>query len=80
MYAVAPSDSIYHIAKENKIITLCKLRTINPSHRQRRCQDYRLAEEPPKNRVCALCSKCAELSGDTRSFSRRIIYPQHSTS
>jgi hypothetical protein len=74
MFIVAPSDPIYHIAQSDTM-TLCGSFIHGTPDKQRRFFDQRLANEPPKDRVCVLCSKCAELSGDTRSFDERVIYP-----
>jgi hypothetical protein len=74
MYVVAPADPIYHIAK-SETRTLCGDYIFNEPDQRRRYQDQRLVSEPPKDRVCVLCSKCALLSGDSRSFEERITYP-----
>jgi hypothetical protein len=75
MYVISPCDSIYHLAADHQLLTLCGLGVDEPN-RQKRCTDRRLVAEIPTNRVMGLCSKCAELSGDTRDFSERISYPQ----
>jgi hypothetical protein len=43
-------------------------------NKRRRFGDWRLEPNIP-NRVCVLCSRCAELSGDTRSFDERVTFP-----
>lgn len=74
MFVVTPNEPIYHLAKgENS--TLCHLPILSRPDQRRRREDRRLVAEIPTNRICALCSECAELSGDTRSFSQRVTYP-----
>jgi len=74
MYVTAPADPIYHIAK-GKCSTLCNSRIFGQPNERRRREDRRLVAEIPTNRVCVLCSKCASLAGDNRSFSERVTYP-----
>jgi len=74
MYVTAPADPIYHIAK-GELSTLCNSRILNRPNKRRRREDRRLVAEIPTNCVCALCSKCASLAGDDRSFSERVTYP-----
>ena len=78
MYVITLSESLYHLAADHELLTLCGLGVDEPN-RQKRCTDRRLSGDIPSNRVMGLCSKCAELSGDTRDFSERISYPQRST-
>jgi hypothetical protein len=73
MYVAAPSEPNYHLAKGERL-TLCLL-SLNDPNKQRRYEDRRVVAEIPTNRVCALCSKCASLAGDGRSFSERVSYP-----
>jgi hypothetical protein len=75
MYTVSHANGVYHIAlNENQ--TLCRaVLILNAPDKRRRFDDWRLASETPTDRVCVLCSRCAELSGDERDFTRRIIYP-----
>lgn len=74
MYAVTVPDLIYHLVVSDRV-TLCKRVSLNPLDKRRRTEDWRTVDAEPANRVCVLCSKCAELSGDRREFSERIIYP-----
>lgn len=75
MYVASHACGIYHIALNNHQ-TLCRGVFIpNNLNQRRRFDDWRLTDEILPDRVCALCSQCAELSGDERDFSRRIIYP-----
>jgi hypothetical protein len=79
MYAVSRACGVYHIASDR--LTLCRSGIIlNVSDKRRRFDDWRLASETPTDRVCVLCSRCAELSGDERSFSERITYPTREVS
>ena len=78
MYVITPCDSLYHLAADNQLLTLCGLGVDEPN-RQKRCTDRRVVAAIPTNRVLGLCSECAELSGDIRDFSERISYPQRST-
>jgi hypothetical protein len=78
MFIVAPSDPIYHLARSDgadETLTLCMRSIITEPNKRRRFADWRLEPEIPTNRVCILCTECAERSGDTRSFSERITYP-----
>src|SRR5205085_8055914 len=79
MYVITPCESIYHLAADNHFVTLCGL-GVDPPYHQKRCTDRRLSAELPAKRVMGLCSQCASLSGDTRDFSERIIYPSTSVS
>ena len=74
MFVVAPSDPIYHLAKSESF-TLCLSYVASTPDKRRRRGDRRLVDEIPTDRVRALCSECAALSGDTRSFSKRVSYP-----
>src|SRR2546421_9616117 len=74
MYVITPCESIYHLAADNHLVTLCRL-CVDPPYHQKRCTDRRLSAEIPPKRVMGLCSECASLSGDTRDFSERISYP-----
>jgi len=74
MYVITPCESLYHLAADNQLVTLCGL-CIDEPNRQKRCTDRRVVAELPANRVMGLCSQCAELSGDTRDFEERISYP-----
>jgi len=73
-YVFAPGDPIYHLAQSENM-TLCGSMILTSPNKRRRFFDWRLVDQPPTDRVCVLCSKCAELSGDTRSFDERVIYP-----
>lgn len=77
MYAVTVADLVYHLVDSDRV-TLCKRVSLNPLDKRRRTEDWRIVDAEPAHRVCVLCSKCAELSGDTREFSERIIYPSRS--
>jgi hypothetical protein len=78
MFAVSSGCPIYHIALDR--LTLCKSGIIlNVPGKRLRFEDWRLASETPADRVGVLCSRCAELSGDERSFTERIIYPARSS-
>ena len=79
MFAVSRGCPVYHIALDR--LTLCRSGIIlNMADKRRRFEDWRLAAETPKDRVCVLCSSCAELSGDKRSFTERVTYPRASVS
>jgi len=71
MYVTASADPIYHIAK-GEYSTLCNSRILSRPDERRRREDRRLVAEIPRGRVCLLCSKCAVLAGDNRSFSERV--------
>jgi len=73
-YVFAPGDPIYHLARSENS-TVCGSFVHSTPDKRRRFYDWRLADAPPTDRVCVLCSKCAELSGDIRSFDERVIYP-----
>jgi len=79
MYVITPCESLYHLAADHQVLTLCGLGVDEPN-RQKRCTDRRLSAALPANRVVGLCSQCASLSGDAGDFSERISYPQRSTS
>ena len=74
MYAVCVPDLVYHIAVNDRI-TLCKSVVLNAPDKRRRAEDWRTVEEVPRHRPCVLCSRCAVLAGDNRSFSERVTYP-----
>ena len=79
MYAMSRACGVYHIASDR--LTLCRSGLIlNMPDKRRRFEDWRLVSEILPDRVCVLCSRCAELSGDERSFSERIIYPPREVS
>src|SRR6266566_8364730 len=73
MYIAASVDPIYHLARDDRS-TLCLL-FLNPPDKRKRYDDKRFIDEIPANKVCALCSECASLAGDTRSFDERVSYP-----
>ena len=82
MYIYAPADAIYHLAlsdEPDERVTVCLRAMLTEPNRRRRYQDWRLEPNIPTNRVCMLCSECARLSGDTRSFSERVTYPVANT-
>ena len=74
MYAVCVPDLIYHLVIDGQV-SLCRSIHLNAPNKRQRAEDWKLIAEEPGHRVCVLCSKCALLSGDKRSFSERIIYP-----
>lgn len=74
MYAVCVPDLIYHLVIDDRV-SLCKSIHLNAPHKRQRAEDWKLVAEEPRHRVCVLCSQCALLSGDQRSFSERIIHP-----
>jgi hypothetical protein len=74
MYVTAPADPIYHLALNDRM-TLCKALILSQPDQRRRIEDRRLVADEPKDRVCVLCSQCASLAGDDRSFSQRVSYP-----
>jgi len=76
MFVLTPSEGIYHLAK-SETFTLCSSYIASTPDNRRRRDDRRLVDEIPMDRVRALCSECASLSGDTCSFSQRIIYPKY---
>jgi len=77
MYYWTPADSFFHLPDKDfaASFTLCG-KLLNPPEKRRRFEDYNLIEQPPTDRLCALCSRCAELSGDNRSLKERFIYPK----
>jgi len=78
MYIVAPSDPIYHLARSDQPderMTVCLRMIVSEPNKRRRFGDFRLEPNIPSNRVCVLCSQCALISGDDRSFSERVTYP-----
>ena len=77
MYAVTLAELIYHLAKTDHI-TVCGVHMLTPLNQRRRFSDFQIVSDVPTHRVSALCSECASLSGDTRSFSQRVTYPTHS--
>jgi hypothetical protein len=74
MYAVTLAELIYHLAETDRI-TVCGIHMLTPLDQRRRFNDYRIVPDVPADRVGVLCSKCASLSGDTRSFTQRVTYP-----
>jgi hypothetical protein len=79
MYAVNRLELIYHLTEHNSI-TLCGEWMLTPLDQRRRFTDYQIVSEVPADRVLLFCSKCAELSGDSRSFKERVTYPSQSHS
>src|SRR2546421_12944147 len=74
MYAVTLAELIYHLAETDRV-TVCGLHMLTPLDQRRRFSDYQIVSDVPADRVGVLCSKCASLSGDTRSFTERVTYP-----
>ncbi len=74
MYVYAPADPIYHLAKGDTR-TLCGSFIFGTPEQRRRREDQRLVAEAPTDRICALCSQCARLSGDHRPLLERVTYP-----
>jgi hypothetical protein len=75
MYTVSRANGVYHIALNDNQTLYQTVLILDAPDKRRRFDDWRVIAETPTDRVCALCSQCAELSGDDRDFTRRIIYP-----